>query len=109
MKPKTDGDRARIRAVMLCKEEKFYTFLLNTKAAPTKGAYQNKEEWCIECLYTKCDISSRSELTYNVEAQKKLKQLERSYQNWLFPAEEIYADNLSREDFPKTFSLHRFE
>jgi len=91
---KSEGKKLLARAHCICGEEGFYSFLLNDRPHATKGAYQSHEDWCVECLYARCNIKSRSELTTNPAAQEKFKQLDQKFKDWQF--EQRNADNLSR-------------
>lgn len=88
----SEGDKVRVRAVILCKEESFARFL----DATSYNLAEFNEQAAKECLIDYCGIFSRSELTTNPEAQKKLKELDRQYKEWLNPVDEQYKDNLER-------------
>lgn len=81
---KSEGDKLRVRAVMLAKDEEFQGWLgLHTEES-TAGYVRR---WC--------KIKSRSELTTNIAAQEKFKELIEKFKDWKF--EHNYEDNLSRD------------
>lgn len=89
---KSEGDKLRVRAIMLCKEKDFQRycgemFFCDEDEASAK---------MFLCHYS--NIESRSELTFNKEAQDSFKKLDTLYKEWLKPSvDEQYADNLRRE------------
>jgi len=87
---KSEGDRIRVRAVMLAKDEEFQSFAKNTFIS----IFTDEEENARNCICSQCNIESRSELTTNKEAQEKFKQLDQKYKDWQY--EKTYADNLSK-------------
>lgn len=111
-KEKTEGEKLRIRAVMLCKELKFWEFTLSyipqyggeeyRKFVDDLDVIEKRYKCCegeahaILVIYNYCGIDSRSELTTNNIAQKAFKSLDKRYKEWLNPIEEQYKDNLER-------------
>ncbi len=96
---KSEGEKLRTRAVMLCKEEMFYEFIksrarLQNSYIPPKGERQTNEQWCITSVYNHCSISSRSELATDELAQRLFYELDCKYKDWLF--EQQHIDNLGR-------------
>jgi len=85
---KSEGEKLRIRAVMLCGDREFQDYAEDILPS---GVYS---DCALELVYRYCDITSRSELTHNEEAQEKFKQLDRGFHAW--KVEQQYADNLSR-------------
>lgn len=90
-----NGARIRTRAVMLCKDVKFWDFIASNLALVNMP---KPEEFAKGYICKKCNIESRSELTSNKEAQSKFKKLDQRFIQWLNPIDEIYADNLEREN-----------
>lgn len=80
---KSEGDKIRERACILCGDRDFQEWL---------GLYS--EESTASYMRRYCNIKSRSELTTNKEAQAKFKELDRKFKSWKF--EQRYADNLER-------------
>ena len=89
---KSEGEKLRQRACMLCQDPKFAEFLDNTHYSLAELNSQASKE----CLYEYCGILSRKELVLNVNAQIRFKDLDRQYKEWLNPIDEQYEDNLSR-------------
>lgn len=96
MKQKTQGEKIRTTAAILCKNVKFqeYIFELNKNKTVT---YEKSEEAAKLYICANCKIYSRSELSTNEHAQKVFKQINRNYLEWTNPIEEKYADNLNRQ------------
>lgn len=88
---KSEGEKLRTRAIMLCKEKGFQEFI-NTKMPSNIGIPSESE--CAWYIKKWCDIKSRSELATNFVAQYKFKKLIEEYKTWQF--ENNYADNLDR-------------
>lgn len=84
---KTEGEKLRTRAIMLCKDKLFqeYAAILPEYASEYAAIMHLKNE---------CDIESRSELAHNIEAQTKFKELLAKYEAWKL--EQQYSDNLER-------------
>jgi len=92
---KSEGDKIRIRAVILCKDDLFRNYLrsiIYVTAKDEDGLYDT----CKDFILRQCDIESRSELTTNKEAQEKFRQLDQKFKDWQF--EQKYPDNLTREN-----------
>jgi hypothetical protein len=70
----SNGERIRTRAVMLCKDINFITWVCDRMNYQVKDHY-NAEEY----LRYACGIASRAELATNLEAQKKFLLLEAQY------------------------------
>lgn len=89
----TEGERLRTRAVLLCKDESFFTYamLLNGNGVYSK---EDAELWSKKLIYSYCGIGSRSELATNLAAQQRLKELLAKYDAWKL--EQQYSDNLGR-------------
>ena len=96
----TEGEKLRVRAVMLCKEYSFYTYIgtipqyfhsINIHTTPKAEWYEDR---CADVIYDYCKISSRSELAINVDAQNKFREINHKYVAWLY--ENQYSDNLNR-------------
>ena len=80
---KTEGEKLRTRAVLLCKEKMFQNFI---------GACN--EEAAKLHIYRTCGISSRSEIAKSWEAKRAFIGIDEGYKGWLF--EQQHADNLKR-------------
>lgn len=78
------------RAVMLCKDPEFQIFIEPDHVAACEDAAKKN-------LYRHCGIRSRAELACNKTAQEKLMDLERRFNNFKNPIDEIYKHNLERE------------
>ena len=97
----TEGDKLRVRAVMLCKEFAFNIYagtlyevtLANIELARAK-LMAGEHCQSLAAIYYYCNIRSRSELTTNIEAQTKFKELLAKFDSWKL--ENQYADNLDR-------------
>jgi hypothetical protein len=80
-KPK--GGKLAQRAGILCNEKGFWVFL---KEHPNHGpmivAIESEKD-AAGIIYDICDIVSRAELDYDLEAAAKFKDLEASYRAWL--------------------------
>ena len=72
---KTEGERLRTRAVLLCKDRQFQEWL----EAGDLWQPDVREDYSKQILYQKCGIASRSELATNKAAQEKFLALERQY------------------------------
>lgn len=90
---KTEGERIRERACILCKEEKFHEYVESTGFL-----YAGINEVCVQYIYMQCNIASRSDLTRDKTAQALFKRLDARYKAWLNPVDEQYTDNIKRMD-----------
>lgn len=86
----SEGDKLRVRAVMLCKDRGFQIFLESLD----KEIIVFNENHAREFLLNYCNIASRSSLAINVIAQNLFKNLLERYKDWQF--ENKYSDNLNR-------------
>lgn len=86
----TEGDKLRVRAVMLCRDLLFQSFL----AHKTGLVSQAPEERARNYILNRCMIISRSELTHNLEAQAKFRELLAKFDSWKL--QNQYQDNLNR-------------
>lgn len=92
---KEEGDKLRVRAVLLCKDDSFQEFAYYNITGEHHHKYDETcEEMTINILRNYCNIKSRSELTTSTEAQNKFKELLLRYDQWKL--EQTYADNLNR-------------
>lgn len=89
---KTEDERIRTRAVLVCKDQSFWEFLNVTYHAKV-----DRTDGATRFLYNHCNIESRGELAHNKYAQDKFKNLDREFMQWQNPIEKQYADNLNRE------------
>jgi hypothetical protein len=76
---KSEGDKIRVRAVMLCKDAEFQKYLFGNVNPSHPGTNETAAKIHIT---TQCDISSRSELTENKEAQAKFRELDSQFTEW---------------------------
>lgn len=86
----TEGEKLRIRAVLLCRERDFQIFCESLN----RDIIVFNENAAREFILIYCKINSRSDLAKNIEAQVLFKQLLEKYKDW--QAENNYADNLNR-------------
>lgn len=89
----TEGEKLRIRAVMLCKEDSDFRFF-SSKGSMLSLTRSEWEEYCRTCICNYCNITSRSELVTNLAAQAKFKELLDKYKDWQF--EQRHADNINK-------------
>ena len=93
-KEQSEGDRMRVRAHCLCVEATFQKFARSYMSVRYKTTVDCTEFAATRFIYNECNITSRSELTTNEEAQALFKQLDQEYKDWQF--EQRYPDNLNR-------------
>ena len=79
--PDEEGKRAVTRAVMLCKDDKFWQYLVEIGE---RGTDKNPEEAARGFLCQRLGISSRSEIKDNHSAQERLKGLLKQYLEWRY-------------------------
>ena len=79
-KPKTEGERLRTCAIMICKDPAFQEYI-------------GKETSVVPYIHMWCGIESRAELATNLEAQRKFRELVDLFNGW--ELERTYTDNLS--------------
>lgn len=87
----TEGEKLRVRAVMLCKDPVFAKFITDDNLSSIDGV---NEIAATRQLKTYCDIESRAEITSKGRAQEKLKELITKFESWKL--EQQYPDNLNR-------------
>lgn len=87
---KTEGEKLRIKAVMLCKQQDFQEFILDIFAPQLPDRELNARQ----IIYELCSIKSRSDLTIDIKAQNKFHELLSQYESWKLGRQ--YNDNLSR-------------
>ncbi len=83
-KEQTEGEKLRLRAVMLCKDKSFQEYFVGV----------TEEDTARHAVLTLCNIKSRAELAYNIKAQDRFRNMLERYKNW--QAEQAYSDNLER-------------
>lgn len=88
------GEKLRTRAVLLCKEIEFQDFCFQKLLMHIKDVFTSREEGARDVIYSLCKITSRRELTNNLEAQERFIRLDKAYKDWLF--ERQHADHLER-------------
>lgn len=76
----TEGDRLRVRAVMLCQDRDFQRYCV--ECHPAASAAFGVESATINHLYKVCNITSRSELKTNEEAQRLFRELLGRFSEW---------------------------
>jgi len=95
MGEKSEGEKLRQRACILCGDKDFHRFIYTSYGWADGNI---SEELIIEWLYQKCNIKSRTELVTNKEAQEKFRELDRKYKEWCKPSvDDQYEDNLNRD------------
>ncbi len=88
----TEGEKLRIRAVLLGKDSQFQEYMNAVVPSSVKGLPSETEvAWWIKGM---CKIKSRSELATNLDAQQKFRELLEKFKNWQF--ENNHKDNLGR-------------
>lgn len=87
----TEGERARVRAVMLCKDERFQEWIIGEGFAVfgnrrhgaerhgTRPYRSDTEAWAAGLIRSGCRIASRSELATNAEACQQFRRIEEAY------------------------------
>ncbi len=91
---KSEGEKLRQRACILCGEEGFQEYCAHLdKIAPHFFGPQKKAH-AREVILRVCNITSRSELTTNKDAQGKFLSLMEQFNNW--KRDKEYEDNFSR-------------
>ncbi len=91
----SEGERLRTRAVLLCKDAAFQEYISTFHIKYMDGLkYSISEDGAIQAIYDNCDITSRSELSHNRNAQDSFNILLRNFREW--KTSQQYADNLSR-------------
>lgn len=87
---KSEGDKLRIRAVMLCKDKEFHEWVHEEM----HSGLMKGEGDSISYIRGTCNIKSRSELTTDVVAQERFRELDQKFKDW--KNERRYKDNLDR-------------
>lgn len=92
---KSEGEKLRIRACCLCGEKEFQKFatMLDYNSARSDEEHESLAK---DYIYTICNIKSRSELTTDVAAQERFRELDQKFKDWQW--EQRHKDNLDRED-----------
>jgi len=90
---KSEGEKLRIRAVMLCKEESFHRFVAQSGFELLADTTEEDNEIiCKEYILVSCGINSRAELTKDKRAQSHFRILDEAYKEWCKPSvEEQYS------------------
>jgi len=91
---KTEGDKLRERACILCKDLQFRNYVANQCLCVCTA--QATPEEARAFVISRCGIESRSELVHNHMAQELFKQIDDNYKEWLNPIDDQYADNISK-------------
>jgi len=91
---KSEGEKLRIRACCLCKEDSDFQFFASQGSKLSLNTY-DWEEYCRTYICNYCNIKSRSELTTDIAAQKLFKELDQKFKGWQY--EQRHKDNLDRE------------
>ena len=79
--PNEEGKRAVTRAVMLCKDDKFWQYLVEIGE---RGTDKNAEEAARGFLCRRLGITSRSEIKGNHSARERLEGLIQQYRKWRY-------------------------
>jgi hypothetical protein len=90
----TEGDKLRTRAVLLCKEEKFQSFIISNYLPEGSYSSLDNANYAKMTILDLCGINSRSELATNLDAQDAFNALLRQFNEW--KVSQQYADNLNR-------------
>ena len=85
----TEGDKLRVRAVMLCKDKQFQQYCED--CSPEAEA---TEELAKAHIIDGCGINSRSELATDIQAQGAFKEILADFHSWKLGRQ--YPDNLDR-------------
>lgn len=88
-----EGERLRTRAIMLCKDVNFWSYITFLYDYTTEEL-NNPEILATNEIYRMCNITSRSELATNVGAQESFKNILSLFITWKI--ENQYKDNLKR-------------
>lgn len=92
---KSEGEKLRIRACCLCKDNEFQKWLVELDIDSFYSNWKDMEQFSREYICTQCQITSRSELTTDYVAQEKFKLLDQLFKNW--QNEQRWKDNLDKE------------
>lgn len=79
--PNEEGKRAVKTAVMLCKDDKFWQYLVEIGE---RGTDKNPEEHARDFICKRLVINSRAELKDNRDAQERLADLIQQYRRWRY-------------------------
>lgn len=79
--PNEEGKRAVKTAAMLCKDDKFWQYLVEIGE---RGTNKNAEEAARGYVCQRLGISSRSEIKDNLDAQERLKGLLKEFREWRY-------------------------
>ena len=91
----SEGDKLRVRAVMLCNDSNFQQYIMTKHINLPDGVITySLGESATYYIYQECNIKSRSELTHNPDAQMKFRTLDQKFKDWLY--ENQHSDNISR-------------
>ncbi len=82
----SEAEKLRTRAILLCRDNEFLKFI-NSKITSSVNGLPSESE-CAWYIKKQCNIKSRSELAYNIDAQIKFKKLLEEYKDWQL----IYQD-----------------
>lgn len=90
----TEGEKLRTRAILLCQQDDFQSFLDTMSDYGLFPGCVGDSETAAKIVRHYCDIQSRSELAMNIKAQIKFKELLSKFDSWKLSNQ--YADNLSK-------------
>lgn len=90
---RTEGEKLRTRAVLLCKDSQFQDFAAYNTIFSLKAGLE-AEEVAKKYILRLCRIDSRGELASRVAAQIEFEELLERYKDW--QAENQYSENLNR-------------
>lgn len=92
LEKKTEGEKLRIRAVLLCKNKDFQSYIYHTVG--DNNLWRPNEESAKQYMLKTCCIDSRSELVTDKDAAQTFLNIEDSFKDWLF--EQQHQHNLKR-------------
>lgn len=90
---KTEGEKLRIRAVMLCEDRNFQIYVSKSTIHHETWLADNVQG-ATRYIYECCRIKSRSEIATDIVAQNKFKELLEDFKSW--QTEQQYSENLGR-------------
>ena len=94
-KQSSEGDKIRVRSIMLCKDGDFQNWAKhNIDLYADWDDFDSMEALARHAILLECTIDSRRELITDVKAQELFKKLDKKFKDWKFERDNEY--NLSR-------------
>jgi len=93
-KEKSEGEKLRERACILCQEEEFQSWIIELDTPGFHNYSGMVLDFCKNAVYKHCNIKSRSELATNKEAQTKFRQILDRFNQW--KSQNRYGDDLDK-------------